>query len=133
MTKPAVWLFDSECVLCEWGVRYTLQRELEPSIKFVSIQSEAGKSLALENDIDPHDPVTFLFIEDGKVLTKSDGVLALVQHLKGPSRWLRIGQILPKKFRDFLYTIIARNRYAIFGKKDTCIVPEQSHKDRFVL
>ena len=133
MTQSAVWLFDSECVLCEWGVGHTLRNEIEPSIRFVSIQSEEGKALALANHIDPTNPASFLFLEDGKVLSKSDGVIALARHLKGPTRWIRFGRIFPKAIRDFLYSVIARYRYAIFGRTSACLVPKPEHRNRFVL
>ena len=133
MNRNAVWLFDGVCLLCSGAVQYTLRHEKEPSIRFVAIQSGEGRRLALEHGIDPDDPDTFLFIEDGKALAKSDGVLALVQHLNGPARFAVVGRIVPRLWRDWLYDRIARNRYRLFGRSATCLLPDIATRGRFVL
>ena len=133
MTQRAIWLFDSVCVLCEGGVRFTLRHEKEPSIRFVSIQSDEGRELAVAHGIDPDDPETFLFIDDGVPLTKSDGVIALAGHLSGPVQLIFWCRIFPKGLRDLIYEFVARNRYRIFGRKDACIVPGADTRHRFVL
>ena len=34
--------------------------------------------------------------------------------------------------RNWGYKIIARNRYRIFGRSDTCLLPEAKYRDRFL-
>ena len=51
----AIWLFDSDCVLCTRGVQYTLKHEKEPTIRFVAITSDEGRALAIQHDLDPDD------------------------------------------------------------------------------
>jgi predicted DCC family thiol-disulfide oxidoreductase YuxK len=133
MKREAIWLFDGVCLLCSGAVHYTLRHEKAPSIRFVAIQSEEGRVLALQHGIDPDEPDSFLFIEDGRALTKSDGVLALVQHLKGPARLAAIGRIFPRIWREWLYDWIARNRHRLFGRSETCLLPEVAMRGRFVL
>lgn len=90
MSQPSedapVWLYDGVCVLCSGSVHYTLRHEQDATIRFVAIQSREGRALAQAHGIDPDDPESFLFIEDGRALAKSDGVLALLRHLGGPAR-----------------------------------------------
>ncbi|MEM9638845.1 MAG: DCC1-like thiol-disulfide oxidoreductase family protein, partial [Pseudomonadota bacterium] len=62
MQDPAIWVFDSHCVLCDGGVRYTLRHEKAATIRFVALQSAEGRALARGHGIDPEDPTTFLFI-----------------------------------------------------------------------
>ncbi|AZO78165.1 MULTISPECIES: thiol-disulfide oxidoreductase DCC family protein [unclassified Bosea (in: a-proteobacteria)] len=128
-----IWLYDGVCVLCSGGVRYTLRHERDHNIRFVAIQSREGRELARTQGIDPDEPDSFLFIEDGKALAKSDGVLALTQHLNGPARLLLLGRALPKRWRDWLYDRVARNRYRLFGKKDSCEIPDPATRHRFTL
>lgn len=45
MQNPAIWLFDSRCVLCSRGVQYTLRHEKAATIRFVAIQSNKGRAL----------------------------------------------------------------------------------------
>jgi predicted DCC family thiol-disulfide oxidoreductase YuxK len=128
-----VWLYDGVCVLCSGGVRYALKHERGQAMRFVAIQSREGRELAQAHGIDPDDPESFLFIESGVALPKSDGVLALVRHLGGPARLLLAGQFLPRALRDWFYDRIARNRYRLFGRKTSCAMPAPAQRHRFSL
>ncbi|HEV7259443.1 MAG TPA: thiol-disulfide oxidoreductase DCC family protein [Bosea sp. (in: a-proteobacteria)] len=133
MSHTPIWLYDGVCVLCSGGVHYTLKHERDHLIRFVAIQSREGRTLAELHGIDPEDPESFLFIENGKALGKSDGVLALLRHLNGPARVLLLGRWLPRSIRDWLYDRIARNRYRLFGQKSACEMPDPSQRHRFSL
>lgn len=131
-TDP-IWLYDGVCVLCSGGVRYTLRHERDHEIRFVAIQSAEGRTLARRHGIDPDEPDSFLFVEDGQALAKSDGVLALARHLDGPARLLLLGRVLPRRWRDWLYDRVARNRYGLFGRKQSCELPDPALRHRFTL
>jgi predicted DCC family thiol-disulfide oxidoreductase YuxK len=133
MNSEAVWLFDAVCVLCSSAVRYTLEHEKRPSIRFIAIQSQEGRALAEAHGIDPDHPDSFLFIENGAAKAKSDGVLALARHLNGAARLAVILRWLPKGVRDWIYDRIARNRYRLFGRKASCLAPDEKTRARFVL
>jgi predicted DCC family thiol-disulfide oxidoreductase YuxK len=132
--EPApIWLYDGVCVLCSGGVRYTLRHERDHAIRFVAIQSAEGRALARRHGIDPDRPDSFLFVEHGQALAKSDGVIALAHHLGGPARLLPLGRFLPKRWRDWLYDRLARNRYRLFGRKQSCELPDPAQRHRFSL
>lgn len=128
-----VCLFDGVCVLCSGGVRYTLRHERDHNVRFVAIQSREGHALALEHGIDPNQPDSFLFIENGAVMRKSDAVLGIVAHLGWPARLLLAARLLPRPARDWLYDRLARNRYRLFGRKESCILPDPAQRHRFSL
>ena len=129
----AIWLFDGVCVLCSGAVNYTLAHEKEASIQFIAIQSKAGKELALKHGIDSENPDSFLFIENGIALTKSEALFALAKHLKGVARLSPLAKLIPLPVRDWLYDRLAQNRYNWFGRKNSCYVPDQTTRDRFIL
>lgn len=129
----AIWLFDGVCVLCSGSVQFTLRNERGPTIRFVAIQSAEGRDLALTHGIDPDNPDSFLFIENGRALAKSDGVIALARHLSSPASWLRGAIVLPRFLRDALYDLVARNRYRLFGRKTSCMLPDPAQHHRFSL
>ena len=132
--EPApIWLYDGVCVLCSGGVRYTLRHERDHATRFVAIQSAEGRALAERHGIDPDEPDSFLFIEHGQALAKSDGVIGLARHLGGPARLLLLGRLLPKRWRDWLYDRVARNRYSLFGRKQGCELPDPAQRHRFSL
>jgi predicted DCC family thiol-disulfide oxidoreductase YuxK len=66
---------------------------------------------------------SFLVLDDGKVMTESDGSLHVMAALGGIWRLTAAGRIVPKPVRDWLYRVLARNRYNWFGKRDTCYLP----------
>lgn len=134
MTSEApVWLFDGVCVLCSRSVAFLLLHERDHLVRFVSIQSIEGQLLARRHGLDPSDPESFLFIDHNVALAASDGLYALAAHLKAPMRWLRLLVVVPKPLRDWVYYRIARNRYRLFGKMETCLVPPPAQRDRFVM
>lgn len=132
MSTAPVWLYDGACILCSGGVRYALRHERVPRMRFVSIQSSEGRALARAHGLDPDQPTSFLFLEQGKALARSDGVLALIRHLGGPARMLLAGRMLPRSWRDRIYDVVARNRYKL-GRRDACEVPDPKQRHRFTL
>jgi predicted DCC family thiol-disulfide oxidoreductase YuxK len=128
-----VWVYDGVCVLCSGAVRYTLAHERSPTIRFVALQSREGQGFAAAHGLDPHNPESFLFIENGRVLFKSDGVLALTRHLGGPARIILLARFVPGPIRDWLYDCIARNRYRLFGRRAHCTIPVSTERHRFSL
>ena len=128
-----VFLYDGVCVLCSRAVRYVLRHEKRPDISFVAIQSARGKAMAVGFGIDPADPELLTFVEDGRALTKSDGILALLRHVGGPARLLLVGRWLPRRLRDRLYDLVARHRYRLFGRSRNCLLADASVRHRFLL
>ena len=132
MTAP-IYLFDGHCVLCSRAVRYVLRHETTPDMRFVAILSEEGRALAKANDIDPEEPESFLIIQGDDVLRSSDAIIALGRYVGGIHKIAIIGKTLPRPIRDWLYSLIAKNRYKVFGQTEACYVPNPENRDRFVL
>jgi predicted DCC family thiol-disulfide oxidoreductase YuxK len=125
-----IWLYDGDCALCLGVARYTLAHEIEPSIRFVTIQSREGRKIAAAHGIDPDDPESFLFLENGRALAKSDGVFAIARHLHGLARLVLLGRFLPRPLRDRLYDRVARNRYRIFRRQEISRARDDRVRDR---
>jgi predicted DCC family thiol-disulfide oxidoreductase YuxK len=130
---PPVMVFDGVCVFCSRSVAFILRHERKPLIRFVAIQSAEGRSLALRHGVDPDDPDSFLFIENGVAHPKSGGIIALARHLKAPGNALTTLAFLPRSLRDWLYDRVARNRYRLFGKRVSCMMPTAETRRRFAL
>lgn len=126
-------LYDGVCVFCSRATHFILKHERAPLVRFVALQSAEGQRLARTYGIDAADPNTLLFIEDGRMLTKSGGVMALTRYLRQPAALLGVAWFIPRPLRDWVYDRVARNRYSIFGKSETCIVPPASQRHRFSL
>jgi predicted DCC family thiol-disulfide oxidoreductase YuxK len=114
-----VILYDGVCVFCSGWVSFVVQRDAARRFRFTPIQSPYGRRLAEALGIDPDTPDTNAVIVDGEGLRRSDGALAVLAQLPGWG-WVNSLRHVPRPIRDGLYNFIARNRYRIFGKRDTC-------------
>lgn len=116
-------------------MRFVLAHEndREPRVRFAALQSEPGAALARAHGIDPERLDSIVFVTGGVAWQHSDAVLRMLGHLRAPWRWGRVARILPRAFRDWCYRRVARNRYRLFGKTDTCMVPTPALRQRFLL
>lgn len=124
-------LFDGVCVFCSRWVRFVIARDGAARFRFLPIQSEQGRVLAVRLGVNPDAPETNVVVMDGRALMKSDAALSVLGVLKGVG-WLAAFRHVPRRVRDPLYDLIARNRYAIFGRTETCMVPGPEERARFL-
>ncbi len=124
-------LFDGVCVFCSRWVRFVIDRDPERRFRFVAVQSEAGRALAARFGIDPQAPQTNAVVWGGRVFFKSDAALTVLGALEA-TRPLALLKAAPRWLRDPAYDLIARNRYAIFGRTDVCMVPSAEDRARFI-
>jgi len=127
----SIILFDGLCNLCNGLVNFILKRDKIGKFKFASLQSEIGKELCKQYNIDTNIVDSIILIKNDKVFIKSSAVLEILKDLPIGWRFFRIVIILPKFIRDLMYDVIARHRYRIFGKKDECPIPPEDVQDRF--
>lgn len=125
-------LFDGVCNFCSGGVKLTLRVDRNGAIRFAPVQSDLGRRLYREHGLDPADPSSFLFFDQGKALTKSTAILAMAGRLPWPWRAARVLGVVPRAWRDAAYGLLARNRYKILGRRETCFLPTPEQRARFV-
>jgi predicted DCC family thiol-disulfide oxidoreductase YuxK len=124
-----VILYDGVCVFCSRWIRFVSSRDRDCRFRFTAIQSAYGTRLARSFGIDPDNPDTNAVIHGGKVHLKSDAALTVLSNLPGWG-WTRILFAVPKALRDPVYDLIARNRYRIFGKYESCFMPDAAMRAR---
>ena len=124
-------LFDGVCVFCSRWVRFVIDRDPEWRFSFMAIQSERGRALAAQFGIDSEAPQTNAVILGGRIFFKSDAALTVLGALTA-TRPLGVLKAVPRVARDPVYDLIARNRYAIFGRTETCMVPSADDRARFI-
>lgn len=134
--KTHIILFDGVCNLCNRWIQRIIRWDKKRYFYFASLQSEAGQEVCLyyniaQNTSPKHPYSSVILIENGKVFTKSSAVLRILKKLSGcwPLAYSLI--CVPKFIRDFVYQIIAENRYRWFGKKKECMIPTPALKERF--
>jgi predicted DCC family thiol-disulfide oxidoreductase YuxK len=122
-SNARIIVFDGMCHVCSGWVRFLESHRAEPPFKHVPMQSSLGKALLLEYCIDPEDPATFLVLDQGLELTDSAAAIHTLAALGGVWRLALAARIVPKRWRDALYRVLARNRYRWFGRRSTYYLP----------
>ena len=125
-------LFDGVCNLCSGFVVFTIKRDPDAKFKFASLQSNESENFQKEFGIDPDNIKTMVLVENDNYYIKSDAVLRIFKHLDGMWFILYYLIYIPRPIRNFVYDLVANNRYRWFGKKDVCMLPTPELKKRFL-
>ena len=107
-------------------MNFVIKRDSKDIFRFASLQSDEAKKLTEKFNFDITSLDTFILIVGDKVYTKSTAALLVGKELKSPIKILYPLIILPKFLRDFVYDLIAKYRYKIFGRRDVCYIPATS-------
>jgi predicted DCC family thiol-disulfide oxidoreductase YuxK len=125
-------LFDGVCNLCNSSVQFIIKRDRKGIFRFASLQSEFGQGQLSRFSIDGSKMDSVILIKAGRVFMYSSAALEITRHLRGAWPLFYVFKIIPPFIRDFFYQIVAKNRYKWFGKKESCMVPNQELKGRFI-
>ena len=125
-------LFDGVCNLCSAVVQFVIRHDPAAKFRFAAIQSRVGEEIFESHGLDPADLQTFVFIADGRMFLRSDAAIEVVSRFGGAWSLLRVFRLVPKALRDSIYSLIARNRYRWFGRKEVCMVPTAEIQERFL-
>lgn len=120
--KPII-VFDAMCVLCSANAQFVINNDGRGHFLLASMQGEVGSAIYRKFGIDPSAPDTIVVVTGDHALRDSDAVLSIYEGLGWPWRMLSALKVIPRVLRDPAYRLIARNRYRIFGKRETCWLP----------
>lgn len=120
MDKKSILYYDAECKLCNTWLNLIRNYDKNKCIEYIPLQSDKGKTVVEMLHSKYSNPDTVVFEKDGKIYIRSEAVLHCLCELGGFWRTTKVFKIFPLKFRDHIYDIIARNRYKLFGKTDSC-------------
>ena len=131
-SKPLV-IFDGKCVLCSSGVQWMIARDPRGETRFAAIQESVPRALYVHYGLDPDAFDTFMVLVEGRPYLRWSGVLAAGRQLPGVWKWLAMaGRIVPDFIGDALYDFVQRNRIGWFGARESCLVPDEATRGRFL-
>lgn len=125
-------VFDGECVLCSRFFQFMLRHDRAQRFSFATAQSALGQRLYREQGLPVDDFETNLVFVEGRCYQRLDAFAAAMRALPGIWPVLGLCRFLPKVVKDPLYHAVARNRYRLFGRTATCMVPSPEVKARFL-
>jgi predicted DCC family thiol-disulfide oxidoreductase YuxK len=124
-------LFDGICNLCNRTVKFLIKYDKKDVLHFAAQQSLAGEKIIIKYLIQ-QDGRSVVLIKDGLVYYKSDAIIEIAKLIKGWPKIITLFSIVPRCIRDWVYDMIANNRYAIFGKQTNCFLPSKFIEDKFI-
>jgi predicted DCC family thiol-disulfide oxidoreductase YuxK len=136
VTNPIV-LYDGVCGLCNRLVQFLLKRDQQDRLRYAALQSDFAIKVLKRHGLDPKDLDTVHVIlnyeeADERVLARSEAILTVVNQLGGIWKIAAVGKVVPRPIRDWVYKLVAQNRYRMFGKFETCMLPEPRHRAKFL-
>jgi predicted DCC family thiol-disulfide oxidoreductase YuxK len=119
-------------MLCNWTVRFIIRHDKNEVFWFSTLQSNFAKKHLLhmngQDIISDH----IIFQDGDHLYIKSDAVLKILKEISGFWKPFYFLILIPRPLRDWLYGLIARYRYSLFGKMNRCMIPAKELKSRFI-
>jgi predicted DCC family thiol-disulfide oxidoreductase YuxK len=128
----AVILFDGVCNLCNGFVQFVIARDPAAHFRFGPLQSEAAQRLIGAAQLPGPLPDSIVLVEDARVWTESSAALRVLGRLTFPWPLALVFVLVPPPVRNWVYRMVARNRYRWFGRREVCLVPTPELRNRFL-
>jgi predicted DCC family thiol-disulfide oxidoreductase YuxK len=125
-------VFDAQCLLCSGWVQFLLRHDRNATFQFASIQGATGRRLLAEHGLEADGLQTLLLVDGARAWQHTAAIFRVLGALGWPWRLAWGAWIVPSFIRDRLYRWVARNRYRVFGRTDTCLLPPKALEHRFL-
>ena len=123
-------VLDGECVMCSKFALFIAR--FCPESRLMWAQHEKAKAFLKELDISDI-MQSIAAVKNGKVYRGSDAFIQILLTMPWYLRLLGYFMMLfPHFVREFVYGLIAANRYSLFGKYDKCSLPDPLVRSKFL-
>ena len=135
--SKTIVLYDGVCGLCNRAVQFLLKRDRHDRLQFASLQSDLAARLLKRHGVDPKGLDTVYAVlnyetPNETLLAKGDAFLFFAKAIGGIWSVARAAKIIPRPIRNRLYDFIARHRYQVFGKSESCMLPDPKQRHKFL-
>lgn len=129
-SEESIVYFDGVCGLCNTSVDWFMRRNKRKRLKFAALQGSTAQD---QLKVDPDQEFdTIIFADRGEIHHRSTAIIKMCVRLGGGWVLMYGLMVFPRFIRDFVYNIVARNRYKWFGKKDSCRMPTPEERAFFL-
>ena len=129
---PHLLFYDGVCAMCNGIVKAMLRMDRDARFYFAPLQGQtADRARELHSDF-PREIETVVYLRRGEVFLRSRAAALAAAELPYPAKALSWLRFVPRGLSDFLYGIVARLRYRVFGKYDQCPLPPAEARARFL-
>lgn len=113
-------IMDAECGLCANGALWIARSDHKRKFRIIPMQSELGGALMRHYGMSPDDPLSWLYVNHGLAYSSLDAIIRVGRELGGVWNALSVFRVLPRRMQDYLYGVVARNRFRLLGRKSFC-------------
>ncbi|MEV8466618.1 DCC1-like thiol-disulfide oxidoreductase family protein [Fluviibacterium sp. DFM31] len=124
-------VMDGACALCSWGARTIVRLDRSGDFRICPVQSSTGTALVRHYGLEPDDPETWLFLDNGRAWSGMEAIIRIGECTGGLGHLASVMRVVPRHGRAWIYRRIARNRYR-FGRSDMCALPDPELKRRLM-
>ncbi len=137
----ALMLYDGLCGFCNWSVRWVIKRDRHDRFRFVPQQSAIAEAVLARHGVERPTSIgaesVYLVVDyerpSEQLLCRSDAGVQTLRLLGGG--WELAGRVLgavPRFLRDGVYSLIARIRFRIAGRYQSCPLPSAGERAKFL-
>ena len=120
MKQEHIVLYDGHCNLCSNTVEFIVRRDYQNLYTLIPLQSKEGQEKLRQHNLPLNNFNTVVLLQNNEVYTASTAALMIAKNLSGVVHYLHIFIVIPPVLRDFIYKLIAKSRYKLFGKNESC-------------
>lgn len=126
-------VFDGVCIFCSGFVRWVIRWDREKKFRFATAQSPLGEALYHAHGLRTDFYETNLTLVEGVAYLRMDSLIAVLDTIGGGWRVLSLAlKLMPRPLRDWFYGLVAKNRYRLFGRTESCLIPTGELRDRII-
>ena len=127
--KKTIIVFDGYCILCSNFVSFITKLDKDDEFRFTTFESKF-----ISNNYPKISLLDTVFVIDSSenILTKSKAVIFCLKKIKKLYLISILLRIFPLIFLDFVYGLVSRHRYKLFGKKNECSYPNKILKSKIL-
>lgn len=121
--------FDGTCGFCDRTVTFLFSLDQQHALRFAPLQGATAARILPPERIADLD--TIVYRRGKKDYQRSGAVLRSLWDVGGAWALMGCCLVVPWPLRDFVYDIVAANRYKWFGKTETCRLPSTAERAYF--
>jgi len=126
-TPQPIILYDGTCGLCHRSVKWLTKRDRD-QLWYAPLQGETTAALRVRFPDLPTDVSSVVLIDGDRMFVRSKVFMHVARYLTRPWRWLYFFRWVPGFVLDPMYWVVAKLRYRLFGKHDTCQIPSVAQR-----
>jgi predicted DCC family thiol-disulfide oxidoreductase YuxK len=131
LTDHPIVFFDGHCGLCNSTVDWILRKDKKHVFRFAPLQGTTAGDLF--KGMDEGELLRSFWLKDEEGLhRRSTAMLRILKRLGGFVSLGYAAIVVPKVVRDGVYNWIAKRRYKIWGRSETCRIPTAEERAYFL-